>query len=308
MTNTTSDTVTAVVPADELLAAAHELRIAGRWERAMALLEAAEVTDARARVRFAVSAAEVALESDWFGGTGLAAARLASAGRTVEDMDEEVAGERVAGPTEDVIGGSPLDSRWDLDFLRLRHGYRQQVHVDGAFRAGPDGKDPAALASLRGFALSLRDGAPDTVRRGWAEMYLGLIADNLFAERGCAPSHYEAALRAGESGDDLLSREALRHLGDHDHDAGDHVRALERWTRATELGARAGTVPGTLSQQLLLAVLARDAGDEPGAAALAREIARWARAAGAATVEAQAEAFLAGTDPTAPPTTGVRGG
>lgn len=182
------------------------------------------------------------------------------------------------------------------------------MHVDGAFRAGPDGKDPAALASLRGFALSLRDGAPDTARRGWAEMYLGLIADNLFAERGCAPSHYEAALRAGESGDDLLSREALRHLGDHDHDAGDHVRALERWTRATELGARAGTVPGTLSQQLLLAVLARDAGDEPGAAALAREIARWARAAGAATVEAQAEAFLAGTDPTAPPTTGVRGG
>ncbi|MFD1275349.1 hypothetical protein ACFQ51_38675 [Streptomyces kaempferi] len=107
MTNTTSDTVTAVVLADELLAAARELRIAGRWERAMALLEAAEVTNVRARVRFAVSAAEVALESDWFGGTGLAAARLASAGRTVEDMDEEVAGERVAGPTEDVIGGSP---------------------------------------------------------------------------------------------------------------------------------------------------------------------------------------------------------
>jgi hypothetical protein len=49
--------------------------------------------------------------------------------------------------------------------------------------------------------------------------------------------------------------------------------ALERWGRATALGARAGAVPGTLSQQILLAVLARETGDEAGAAMLAREIA-----------------------------------
>ncbi|MER5409735.1 hypothetical protein [Streptomyces sp. NPDC002769] len=311
MTNTTGNAVGAVVSTDELIAAARELRIAGRWERAMALLDSAEVTDARARVRLAVAAAEVALESDWFGGTGLAAARLAAAEGTAEDAAEDAAGdtaeEAAEEPTEDIAGASPLNSRWDLDFLRLRHGYRQQLHVDGVFRAGPDGKDPAVLTSLRGFALGLRDRAPDTVRRGWAEMYLGLIADNLFAEREFAPSHYEAALLAGEFGDDLLSREALRHLGDHDHDTGDQVRALERWTRATELGARAGTVPGTLSQQLLLAVLARDTGDDAGAAALAREVARWARAVGAVTLAAQAEAFLAGTDPTAPPSAGERG-
>ncbi|MEU0037564.1 hypothetical protein [Streptomyces sp. NPDC006333] len=310
MTNTTSNAVGAVVSTDELLAAARELRIAGRWERATALLDRAEVTDARARVRLAVAAAEVALESDWFGGTALAAARLAAAERVFEDTTrdaaEGVAGTSVAEPTEDIAGASHLDSRWDLDFLRLRHGYRQQLYVDGVFRLGPDGKDPAVLTSLRGFAVGLRDRAPDSVRRGWAEMYLGLIADNLFAERDFAPSHYEAALRAGEFGDDLLSREALRHLGDHDHDTGDPVRARERWTRATELGARAGTVPGTLSQQLLLAVLARDAGDDAGAAALAREVARWARAVGAVSVAAQAEAFLDGADPTAPPTAGER--
>ena len=132
-------------------------------------------------------------------------------------------------------------------------------------------------------------------------MYLGLIADNLYGERDAAPAHYEAALRAGESGDDLLAREALRHLGDHDHDRGDHQRALERWGRATALGARAGAVPGTLSQQMLLAVLARDAGDQAGAAALAREIARWAAALGAVAIEAQATGFLSGADPTAPP-------
>jgi hypothetical protein len=123
-------------------------------------------------------------------------------------------------------------------------------------------------------------------------MYLGLIADNLFAEREAAPDHYAAALRAGESGDDLLAREALRHLGDHDRERGDLTTARERWERATELGARAGLVAGTLSQQMLLAVLARDTGDEAGAVRLATEIARWSGAVGAVRLRDQAEAFL----------------
>jgi hypothetical protein len=292
MTNT-SNKIRTAVPLNELLAAARELRIGGRWVRATGLLDAAEVTDPRARARLAVAAAEVALESDWFGGTSRARARLDAA--------------------EKAFAESHLHDRWDLDFLWLRHDYLGQVHVDGAFRPGPDDKDPEALSALRRDAENLREQAPDDVRRGWAEMYLGLIADNLFAERDIAPGNYAAALRAagpsdlagsGDSddwADPLLAREALRHLGDHDHDHGDHARALERWGRATELGARAGTVPGTLSQQMLLAVLARDAGDEAGAAALAREIARWAGAIGAVETEAQANGFLAGADPTAPP-------
>ncbi|MEU1529085.1 hypothetical protein [Streptomyces fagopyri] len=95
-------------------------------------------------------------------------------------------------PTDELL--SPvrdlrIAGRWDLGLLRLRHGYRQQVHVDGVFRAGPDGKDHAVLAAPRAFGAGLRDRAPDTVRRGWAELYLGLIADNLFAEREFAPRH-----------------------------------------------------------------------------------------------------------------------
>src|ERR1043165_6688857 len=116
-------------------------------------------------------------------------------------------------------------------------------------------------------------------------MYQGLIADTLLAERDAAPAHYRAALEAG-AGDPLLAREALRHLGDHDHDHGDHQLALDRWRRATELGAAAGNVPGTLSQLLLLAVLARDAGNEAGAVTLAAEIVRWATAIGAASLAA----------------------
>ncbi len=139
------------------------------------------------------------------------------------------------------------------------------------------------------------------MRRGWAEFYLGLVADNLYGERDTAPAHYEIALRLGEAGDDMLAAEALRHLGDHDHDAGDHKRTSERWRQATALGARSGNVGFTLAQQMLLAVLARDAGDEAGAAALTREIARWAGAIGAVRIETQANSFLAGVDPTAPP-------
>jgi hypothetical protein len=129
-------------------------------------------------------------------------------------------------------------------------------------------------------------------------MFLGLIADNLYDERDAAPAHYEIALTIGEADDDLLAREALRHLGDHDHDDGDHELALERWQRSTECGARGGSVPGTLTQQLLLAVIARDRGDEAGAVALGEEIRRWAEAIGADRIAGQAASFVAGIDPT----------
>jgi len=282
MTNTASAiSAHAAVPLDELLASARELGLSGRWDRAARLLDATDAAEPRARARIALVAAEVALESDWFAGTEATGARVDTAAKLLADAH--------------------LDDHWDLDFLRLRHDYLGLVRSGGRFRPGPEGKDPDALTALRGQGEPLRDRAPDETRRGWAEMYLGLIADNLFAESDLAPRHFEAALGAGESGDDLLAREALRHLGGHGHDRGDRTRALELWSRATALGARAGTVPGTLSQQLLLAASARDAGDEAGATALAREIARWAGALGAASLAAQAEDFLTGADPTASP-------
>jgi tetratricopeptide (TPR) repeat protein len=303
-TCTGSRSARAGIPVDEVIAAARDLAQGGRWHSAARLLDAISATDAQVRALLALAAAEVALESDWFGGTNVAAGRLSAA--------------------EEVCATADLDpgSHWDLAFLRLRHEYFGNLLSAGQFCAGPEGKDPDALADLRRRAGELREQAPDDLCQGWAEMYLGLIADNLYGERDVAPAHYEAALRVGESGADLLAREsradlptrasganllareALRHLGDHDHDRGDYRLALERWGRATALGARAGAVPGTLSQQMLLAVLARDSGDEAGATALAREIARWAAAIGAERIEAQATSFLAGADPTAPPENG----
>lgn len=289
MTNTERNVVMATVPVADVTAAAHELGAAGRWRRALGLLDATTVDGEAGRVQVALTAAEVALESDWFAGTSLAGERLSTAEK--------------ACAASDATGHADV---WTLGFLRLRHDYGEQIRSGGGYRLGPDGKDPAALAELRGRGVELSERAPDEVRRGWAQMYLGLIADNLFAERDAAPAHYALALKAGEGeggagGDGLLAREALRHLGDHDHDAGRDAQALDRWRLAADVGARAGAVPGTLSQQLLLAVLARDSGDEAGAVALAGAAARWAAAIGAADLAARCTAFLDGTEPTAPP-------
>ncbi|GAB3827481.1 hypothetical protein [Dactylosporangium cerinum] len=254
-----------------LAAAARALAHAGRWHDAAALA-AAPPEDPL----LALTAAQVSVESDWFAGTSTTADRLITATRLAAGLDD-------AG-------------RWDLAFVELRHGYRTLLMADGSARTSPE--------AVQGLAADLRATAPDAVRQGWAAMYQGLIADNLLDQPDVAPDHYHAALRAGagpDRGDGLLAREALRHLGGHDHDAGRDEVALDRWRRATELGAAAGNVPGTLSQQLLLAVLARAVGNEAGAVALATEIARWATAIGAAALARQATAFIDGIDPTAPP-------
>jgi hypothetical protein len=272
------------VPFDEVVASARELGRAGRPDRAFRLLDAAApaVAGPRERALLALAAGEIALEGAYSRGSGELAARVRAAEQAFAGTDHDPA------------------SRWDLDFLVLRRDYYDQILGGGAFEPGPGAKDPDVLADISRRGGELSAAAPDDVRRGWAEFYLGVMADNLLDERDAAPPHYLLALKAGEAADDLLAREALRHLGDHDRDNGDHKTALDRWQRATTLGARAGYVSGTLSQQLLLALLARDAGDEAGATALAREVARWAGASGATRLEAQATAFLAGSDPTEP--------
>ena len=279
------------VPRQALATAARALAHAGRWHDAAALLDAAPPEDPL----LALAAAQVSVESDWFAGTSTAGHRLTIATRLAAGLDD-------AG-------------RWDLAFVELRHAYRTLLMTARSTTT------PSSAAAVRRLAVDLDTTAPDPVRKGWAAMYQGLIADNLLDEQDAAPAHYRAALQAGAGlgaglgvgagfeggagleggGDRLLAREALRHLGGHDHDAGHHEVALDRWRRATELGAAAGNVPGTLSQQLLLAVHARDAGNEAGAIALAAEVARWAAAIGAAALAGQAAAFIDGADPTAQP-------
>ena len=193
--------------------------------------------------------------------------------------------------------------RWDADWLHARRTYSQAIrNPDGSYRMGPDGRDPGEITRLVDQAAAVHAAAPDDVRRGWASMCRGWIADNVLADREAAPEHYRPALEAGRAGDDdVLVFEAQRHLGDHAHDDGDIADARARWRESAAAGARAGHVGGTLSQTLLLAVLMRDEGDEAGARAVAGEVGRWANAVGARSVTRQAEGFLAGVDPTRAP-------
>jgi tetratricopeptide (TPR) repeat protein len=276
---------TARVPIPLLVTAAGALSRAARWDDASALVDAAEPGSDAGRSALAIAAAHIALERDYVTGSSLADGRIEQARQLVGETPEAAV-------------------QWAVAYLQLRASYHKAIrNPDGTARLGAEGRDAAERDTLREQARRARESAPNPTARGWAEMCLGWIADNLYGEREVAPSHYTAALQAGEAtGDELLIREALRHLGDHDHDRGDYPAALERWQRATAAGARAGTVPGTLSQQILLAVLARDAGDEAGARLLATEIARWAEAIGALGILGQATAFLHGVDPTAPAT------
>ena len=273
------------VPTAVLAAAADALVRAGRHSVAIDLLDAATVGDDHARALVALAAARATLDSDYRSGTKLAPSRISVADAAVRAVDDP-------------------KPRWDLELLEVRRTYFVALFAKGGVKPqmGPWGRDPRDVDELRAAAKRLYDSAPDDGRRGWAAMFQGYIADNVAGERDAAPAHYREALESAEStGDDYLVFEALRHLGDHDHDDGDHELARQRWERSAEHAARAGSVPGTLAQLLLIAVLDRDADDEAGAQALAREIARWAGEIGATRLQAQARAFVGGVDPTAPP-------
>jgi len=281
---TSSQTLsTAHLPAAVLVDTADALVRAGQAERALTLIDAASATEPADVAQLALAACRAALDRDYRSGTSLGPERLAAARTAVAATDDSVAG-------------------WDLDQLKVRWAYFDAILGDSGPRFGPWGRDPRDIDGLRAAAKRLYDASPDDGRRGWAAMYQGWIADNVAGERDVAPVHYREALGFAEAtGDDYLVFEALRHLGDHDHDDGQHELAREHWERSTEHAARAGSVAGTLAQQLLVAVLDRESGDEAGARALAREIVRWAGAIGAPRLQVQAVAFLDGVDPTAPP-------
>ncbi len=264
-----------------LLTAVTALENAARYDEALALADATQVADDRDRLALLMARASVVARRDYTRG-------VRSAGGHPLDTAQELASRLGTGPTV----------AWDLAMQHLRRQYADQL-VDGI---GPGGRDASVVTAMTTEATRLRDGAPDEGRRGWACMCLGWFADNLRGDRVEAPHHYSEALAEGRVvADALLVFEAQRHLGDHAHDAGDHAGALVAWQESAAAAARGGHVLGVLAQQVLLAVLARDAGDEAGARALAAETLRWAEQLGATRLVGQVTDFLAGVDPTAPP-------
>jgi len=215
------------------------------------------------RAVLAVADAEVAVDQDFWCRTGRGSSALVRASAAVASAPQD------------------LVLAYDLEFLRLRHDYAAELFgPDGGVpRFGPDGREAAVIDALATRAEGLRAAAPDGGRDAAATFYAGLIADNLRGDDAAARTAFAAALSlAEEAGDDLVVSEALRHLGYHHGEAGDTEQARQMWERSAELRQRAGAVPYALSQQLLLAGLARDTGDPDQARAVAGQVRRWARA------------------------------
>ncbi|WP_028652423.1 hypothetical protein [Nocardioides halotolerans] len=264
-----------------LLDAVTALNRAARYDEALALLDATRTADDRDRLSLLIGRAEVVGRREYTLGV------RSGGDRSLDDAID------LAHRLE--VGTS---TSWDLAMLHLRRQYFDQI-VGGL---GPAGRDLALVDAMTVEAERLRDAAPDDVRRGWASMCLGWFADNLRGERADSRAHFADALALGRAADDpVLVFDALRHLGDHAHDGGDHGAARAAWEESAAAAARGGHVLGVLAQQVLLAVLARDAGDEAGAQAVAREVLRWAAELGATRLVDQLTGFLAGVDPTAPP-------
>jgi tetratricopeptide (TPR) repeat protein len=253
-----TDSIMAEIAAGPLAAAARSLALAGRWDQAAALLSVAAGFDTAERAVLAVAEAEVAVDQDFWCRTKRGASALSRARAAAAD--------------------APALS-FDVEFLQLRWSYAVLLFE-------PDTRDSSAVEDLVSRAERLRTAAPDRGRGAAATFYAGLIADNLRGDAVTARSLFAAALEAAD--DDLTESEALRHLGYHLGQDGEVEQARQMWERSVELRQRAGAVPFTLSQQLLLAGLARDSGDLDEARAVAGQVRRWARALGITVLEAGA--------------------
>lgn len=194
--------MTIAVEVEVLSAAAECLARIGQHDRALELLPSG--TD---DVRVAVLRATISINRGYPTGTHVRSTELADARSIVSDAHG-------------------IQVSWDLRFLEAKQDFYRELFAPGRVLGSPEGRDPHVLADLVTRLRQLEADGPDDGRRGWACFVLGTVHDNFEGERALAPALYERALSLGQNhGDDYLIFEALRHLGDHAHDAGDNTLA-----------------------------------------------------------------------------------
>jgi hypothetical protein len=267
------DSIMVEIAAGSLATAARGLMLAGRWAQAAELLAVASTASDSERAVLAVADAEVAVDQDFWCRTDRGSPALSRATAAV-----------ASAPADPELS-------FDVEFLRLRHDYAAELFgPDGCTpRFGPSGRDAGVIEDLAARAARLRAAAPDAGRAAAVIFYTGLIDDNLRGDPVAAGWAFSSALaEAEEAGDTLTVSEALRHLGYQASEAGDADQARQMWERSREQRQQTGAVPFVLSQQLLLAGLARDAADPAGARAVALEVHHWARALGIGILESGA--------------------
>ncbi|HZE50498.1 MAG TPA: hypothetical protein VE074_13100 [Jatrophihabitantaceae bacterium] len=206
----------ATLDVDIVVESAGDLVRAGRWDRAVRLLDVTEPADRREAGALAVARAEAEVDQAFW--------TRREANATLLGLARSLAADAAQA--------------WAADFAQLRASYAPQLFVKIA------GGQPAA-AELAATAKRLAAQAPNPPAGAYATFYRGLIAGVLGNDEAEADIHYRTAL---DTDDEYVRSYALRHLGWVADEAGRHDEALEMWGESTRLRQRAGFVPGVLAQ------------------------------------------------------------
>jgi tetratricopeptide (TPR) repeat protein len=231
---------------------AEAMRLEGRWEEALALLEEEREHDLApdGRGRVLVELARTLNDRSTFGGAPDEA--------RVESVLDEL--ERLARSEEDdALLAAALDLRG------------RALHA--RFLADRAAGEPEGELELFERALALR--APDDAH-GLAEsnFHVGLVHQVVRENGPESEPFFETSYRlAGEAGDDIMRSYAIRHLGWTRQERGDLEGARQAFEESLELRERAGFLPGVGAAALALA----DFEAEQGRPERARELLARAR-------------------------------
>jgi tetratricopeptide (TPR) repeat protein len=235
------------------VADAEALRLAGRWDEAVALLEDAigQAPDPGARAAALTELARTLNDRSTFGGRP-DEARARDVLQALEDL---------AASEED---GALLATALDLRGRALH----------ARFLADRSAGEPEGELALfeRGLELREKDDA-----RGIAEslFHVGLVHQVVRGDGARSERFFEESYRlASEAGDDVLKSYAIRHLGWTRQEAGDIEGAREAFEESLRLRERAGFLPGVGAAALALAEFEA----EQGRPEQARELLARARA------------------------------
>jgi tetratricopeptide (TPR) repeat protein len=211
---------------------AEALRLAGRWEEALEVLDAELARDLRPEARAA---------------TLLAVARTLNDRSTFGATPDEARSEAVLGELEDLAR-----ERDDDELLAAAHDLRGRA-LHARFLADRSAGEPEGELELFERARELR--RPDDAR-GIAEslFHIGLVHQVVRGDGARSERYFEESyLLARDARDDVLRSYAIRHLGWTRQERGDVEGARAAFEESLRLRERAGFLPGVGAAALALA-------------------------------------------------------
>lgn len=215
-----------------------ELRLAGRWDEALASLGGRDDADA-AQERVLVLADRNMVQGGY--------------------------GDQVEAALDDLAGLAGGDRRIEA-FVLARRGLK--LHSE--FLRNRDAGEPPDELPLFEQALAIRREIGDEEGVAESLFHIGLVHQVVRGDSPASqPWFQESYDRAREQGDELLMSYAVRHLGFASQEAGDNETAERQFRESLELRKRAGWRAGVAAAELALAMLyaEQDRSDEANALA-----------------------------------------